>query len=93
MHITSFCWTPTESGLQVDHTQSVCCSLQTDFMVLTSTNIHHTISDSHIPKPSSPTSVMFPRSSLMVISSGRLWLTANWACTSISLGQKQTTKH
>jgi len=56
------------------HTQSVCCSLQTDIMVLTSTNVpvHHTISDIHVPKPSSPTSVMFPRSSLIVISSGRL---------------------
>ena len=49
-------------------------------------NLHMKVMDS--PKPSSPIRVMDPRSSRMVISSGRLWFTENWAWTSMSLLQK-----
>ena len=49
-------------------------------------NLHTKVMDS--PKPSSPIRVMDPKSSRMVISSGRLWFTENWAWTSMSLLQK-----
>lgn len=39
----------------------------------------------HSPNPSSPTKAILDKSSLIVMSSGRLWLTENWACMSRSL--------